>query len=291
MISSINSSFVVPQGAITPVALEITNALIDTAAISDLNDSAAPASIVNLSAEAQLLSTSNSIATAASQSNGLIADQENFVHLSAAVRAQLNREINTIQSAALITSEFTAIDAALQIALADAALSEAVAATAAPLATATSDAIDMVANPVADAPTSVEAIVTDELLNDELVNTPPSAPVSTDQEALPAAVDGNGANVIPENGMPAIPLPPDISSADPAVAAAIAAYQLGEGFSTAPLNHTDEIPPESDIDVAAVSAVEASMLDLHDGARDDAANGIAWNWMRVNPVQQKFTKR
>ena len=100
------------------------------------------------------------------------------------------------------------------------------------------------------------------------------------------------ASAVPSAAMTTVVTNPGIiSAADPTVAAAIAAYHLGDGLFTSTVNNAEENPPEADIDIDPVPAIDASKLDLHDSARDDAANGIAWNWMRIHPVQRKFTKR
>lgn len=84
---------------------------------------------------------------------------------------------------------------------------------------------------------------------------------------------------------------PAVPNTDPAVAAAIAAYRLGDGLFTERDSRAEQISQEEELDIVPVPAIQGSKIDLHDSARDDALHGSVWNWIRVHPVQRKFTQR
>jgi hypothetical protein len=280
---------VVPLGVDVPAAVNPLGELGQAATASGINDIVSPASIVNLSSQAQLLSAST--ATAAAALDSMLASQDNIAQLTAASRALLEQDINAAQHTALTTTEAVQINTALQSALADAALSDAVAASAtlAPLTnTPSTDGTAATAARAAQTPAALAVAA-------ELPNVALNVAAPASLAALPTVAAGNAASATPSAIAGAAPLTPVanpvVSAADPAVAAAIAAYHVGDGIFAGHENIVEENPPDTDIDVMPVPAVEATQVDLHDGARDDATHGVAWNWMRVNPVPSRFTRR
>lgn len=135
-----------------------------------------------------------------------------------------------------------------------------------------------------------------QLLSDAVANefpaAIPGAPIPPSPPAFPPAVAVTETNPVASTALlTSLTNAPVISTSDPAVAAAIAAYHLGDGLLIGNSSNVEKNPPETSIDVTRIPAVEATSLNLHDSARDDPVNGITWNWMRVNPVHRKFTRR
>ena len=71
---------------------------------------------------------------------------------------------------------------------------------------------------------------------------------------------------------------------DPSVAAAIAAYRVGDGFFGTPATDTARALPELITDIAAVTRVRPVTLDLHDGAGDAWRSKAARD--EVHPLDQ-----
>jgi len=84
---------------------------------------------------------------------------------------------------------------------------------------------------------------------------------------------------------------PAVPNTDPAVAAAIAAYRLGDGLFTERDARAEQVAQEEELDIVPVPAIQGSKVDLHDSARDDALHGSVWNWIRVHPVRRNLTRR
>jgi hypothetical protein len=253
-----------PAGVDAPAALDSTGELAGAAATANINAPFSPASVVDLSARAQLLAAADPapIATLAPPNDNIVANLKNIAQLAASLQAQLNQEASIAQETALFASEATAINTALQSALADMALSESVAATASAETTA--------------AIASAEAVAT---------------AATAETVANTVAIADNDAGIALNAELSTIATNAHISPADPTVAAAIAAYRLGDGLIAAAPNKPDETPPEAETNILPVPKIKASTLDLHDSERDDAANGVAWNWARVNPVHKKLIRR
>ena len=254
---------------IPPIAPPIVSAIDTIAGVATIggatNNTAIPsagnidnqASVVELSAGAKILSTAAEALVNAAQNT--LSFEETVAQLAAQVvtaEAQLNQDAIVVEQAALTPAATNSIDNTLQSTLTGVALNEAIA-TAGPTA----------------------------------VNAPPPL---TEPAAANAAIPT--ANAVAAESTPTTAIAPQVAAAtapitDPAVAAAIAAYRVGDGLLSEKEVRPEEIPLESDIDITPTSALRGSKLDLHDSARDDALNGSAWNWMRVNPVQRRFTRR
>ena len=265
---------------IPPPALSAIDATLGVAATGDATNSTvaaniaeaeSQASIVELSAEARILST-NASALETEEQNAL-ALQENIAQSAAATvvdEAKLTANAALTQRTALSAVETAQNDQTLQSTLADMELSQALAATATPAASAEVSAL---ATPAAVAtPTALPVI-----------SAPPAVAVTVAVAATAPALAA--AAVAAQELNPAVP------NTDPAVAAAIAAYRLGDGLFTERDARAEQVAQEEELDIVPVPAIQGSKVDLHDSARDDVLHGSAWNWVRVHPVQSKFTQR
>lgn len=251
---------------ITPPVVSTIDAMAGVTAIGGATNNAAippvesidnRASVVELSAGARILSTAAGALENAARN--ALAFEETVAQLAArvmAAEAQLNQDATVVEQAALTSAATNSIDNTLQSTLADVALNEAIAATGTTAATAPLPQTEPVAASAA-IPTANVAVA----------ESPPTTAIAPQVTTVVAPIT------------------------DPAVAAAIAAYRLGDGLLSEKEALPEEIPLESDIDITPTSALHGSKLDLHDSARDDALNGSAWNWMWVNPVQRRFTRR
>ncbi|MDR3481648.1 MAG: hypothetical protein P4L91_13165 [Burkholderiaceae bacterium] len=259
---------------IPPPALSAIDATLGVAATGDVTNSTvaaniaeaeSQASIVELSAEARILSST--AAALKTEEQNARAFQENIAQSAAATvvnETKLTANAANAQRTALSSAETAQIDQALQSSLADMELSQALAATATPTTSAEASAL---ATPAAVAtPTAAPAI------------SAPPAVAATAPTLAAAAVAAQELN-------PAVP------NTDPAVAAAIAAYRLGDGLFTERDARAEQVAQEEELDIVPVPAIQGSKVDLHDSARDDALHGSAWNWVRVHPVQSKFNRR
>lgn len=215
-------------------------------ATPDTTAATAPASIVELSTEAQFLAAN-------------------------AAAIALENEVQITLAAAALNQATLAATIATSTAAANVALNVAPNAVPAPIPTPN----------VAAAPTVV----------------PAAAPTAPPAAAIPAGappVLATPAGVVPNAALAALAalIPnPAIPVTDPAVAAAIAAYRLGDGLLAEKEAPAEETPAEADIGVAATPRTQGSKVDLHDSARDDVLHGPVWNWLRINPIQRKFTGR
>jgi len=233
------------------------------------------ASIVELSAQARILSTTAAAAALENTEQNALAFQENIEQLTAlglAAEATLTQNAALTQQTALTSVETSLIDQALQSALADTALNEALATTAVTAANASTEGGSIVAPTLISAP--AQPVV---------VGTPTTA------TATPIVIAS-----VPTISMAPIAaqaINPAIPNTDPAVAAAIAAYRLGDGLFTERDPRAEQIPQEEELDIVPVPAIQGAKIDLHDSARDDALHGTVWNWVRVHPVQGKLTRR
>jgi hypothetical protein len=84
---------------------------------------------------------------------------------------------------------------------------------------------------------------------------------------------------------------PLAATLNPAVAAAIAAYRVGDGLLSEKETLTEEAPPEGDLDVAPAARIEGVELNPDDEARDNALHSSNWSWTRVYPIRKRFTWR
>jgi hypothetical protein len=221
------------------------NATPDTTAVTAPATPTTPASIVELSTEAQFLAA-----------NAAAIALENEVQITLAAAA-----LNQATLAATIATSTAAENAALNIAPNT---------VPAPIPTANAATVPTAATTAPPPPAAAPV--------------PASAPpvLATPAEVVPNTALAALAALIPN---PAIPV------TDPAVAAAIAAYRLGDGLLAENEEPTGKTPVEEDIGVVATPRIQGTKIDLHDSARDDVLNGPVWNWLRVNPIQGKFTKR
>ncbi|HSY29691.1 MAG TPA: hypothetical protein VK832_19425, partial [Burkholderiaceae bacterium] len=245
-----------------------------------------PASVVELSAEAQILSAATTTAEQENAAQNVLERQdeiEQLTALSVAAQATLTEGDAIAQKTALTESETNLIDmAAMQSTLADIALSQALTATAT-AAVNTSSPLET------ELATAATAAVTASITTTEI----PAATVSTTVPATTATVVPNPIEDEEEIAFMAVTQSianPNLPITDPSVAAAIAAYHVGDGLFSEKEVRAEEAPLENDIEVPPTPKIQGSKLDLHDSARDDALHGI-WHWLRVNPVQRKFTRR
>ncbi|HXA46735.1 MAG TPA: hypothetical protein VNW52_03820 [Burkholderiaceae bacterium] len=118
------------------------------------------------------------------------------------------------------------------------------------------------------------------------INTGPTIAPALDQST--AAADSQNAALAIAAVATANPATPII---DPAVAAAIAAYRVGNGLFSEKETLADVIQQETELEVVPTARLEGTTLDLHDGARDDVLNGSTWNWVPVQAVLRRFTRR
>jgi len=245
-----------------------------------------PASVVELSTEAQILSAAINTAEQENAAQNALELQEEIEQLAAlavAAQATLTEDDAIAQKTALIESETNLIDmAAMQSTLADIALSQALTATATAAASTTTPLeTELATAATAAATASITATET------------PAATVTTTVPATTATVVPNPIEDEEEMAFMAVTQSienPNLPITDPSVAAAIAAYHVGDGLFSEKEVRAEEAPLENDIEVPPTPKIQGSKLDLHDSARDDALHGI-WHWLRVNPIQRKFTRR
>jgi len=241
-----------------------------------------PASVVELSTEAQILSAAINTAEQENAAQNALELQEEIEQLAAlavAAQATLTEDDAIAQKTALIESETNLIDmAAMQSTLADIALSQALTATATAAASTTTPLeTELATAATAAATASITATET------------PAATVTTTVPATTATVVPNP--IEDEEEMAFMAVTQSIENPNlPITAAAIAAYHVGDGLFSEKEVRAEEAPLENDIEVPPTPKIQGSKLDLHDSARDDALHGI-WHWLRVNPIQRKFTRR
>ena len=252
---------------IPPPALSAIDATLGVAATGDVTNSTvaaniaeaeSQASIVELSAESRILST-NANALETEKQNALTL-QENIAQSAAATvvnEAKLTENTALAQKSALSSAETAQIDQALQSSLADMELSQALASTATPTASAEASAL--------------------------------ATPATTATVATPAVVAT--APTLAATAVAVQEINPAVPNTDPAVAAAIAAYRLGDGLFTERDARAEQVAQEEELDIVPVPAIQGSKVDLHDSARDDALHGSVWNWIRVHPVRRNLTRR
>lgn len=279
MLSTINPNLLIAT-ADSVTGLTTAQILPDTTEPASL-PAESPASIVELSAQAQsLLETA---ATAAldneiQDAQAFQVNEQQLANLAVAAQATLTQDIEAAQKTALTETEANVIDQALQSTIADAALSEAIAATAASTSAATETATTTAA--AATLATPVAPTVT----------TTATTPVVTTPTPVVAGIIEIQPNVIPASVI-AGEINPDIPITDPSIAAAIAAYHVGDNMFTEEQTLAEEAAPETDIDVAPTLEIEGTKVDLHDSPRDDALTGATWNWLRINPIIRRLAKR
>ena len=244
-----------------------------------------PASVVELSTEAQILSAAINTAEQENAAQNALELQEEIEQLAAlavAAQATLTEDDAITQQTALTESETNLIDMAMQSTLADIALSQALTATATAAASTTTPLeTELATAATAAATASITATET------------PAATVTTTVPATTATVVPNPIEDEEEMAFMAVTQSienPNLPITDPSVAAAIAAYHVGDGLFSEKEVRAEEAPLENDIEVPPTPKIQGSKLDLHDSARDDALHGI-WHWLRVNPIQRKFTRR
>jgi hypothetical protein len=294
MLNPINSNIPVVTTSVTTGNLTPTDNLAQDNALQEN-----PASIVELSAEAQtLLQSANAAQAEATQTELIQAEvaqneaaqtaldnaqalQQNFEQLAAQAaqnEATLTQNLAQAQLSALDSTEATVVTQALQSALSDAALNEAINTTAAAAAatTATSTATPLVS-----------------LNTSNVVTTTPTAPVtsgtttSAADTAAAEAVTIAEESTLAEQALIATVAVETTPITDPSIAAAIAAYRVNDTILSEGDPLEEQAPPEAELDIEATTEIQESKVDLHDSARDEPIHGAAWNWQRINPIQRK----
>lgn len=261
-----------------------------------------PASVVQLSTQAQtLLQSANAAQAETAQTELIQAEitqnnaaqtaletaqtlQQQFEQLAAQAaqtQATLTQNLDAAQLSALDSSEATVANQALQSALADAALNEAITTTA--------------ASSTAAAP-ATPTLISLNTVNTTATTTAPTpaagtvSPTTTEDDALIAAeaqATQVAESTIAEQTLIATVAVETTPITDPTIAAAIAAYKVNDTILAEGEPLEEQAPPETEMDVEATVEIQDGKVDLHDSARDEPLHGVTWNWQRINPLARK----